>query len=146
MLHCRSSLRTDNQGDRRRNRILYLDAAFALARANRARLKSDFWNTSVDQSDFSRKNRCGISAQGPSIAPQKGRQVGSADFLLALEEAFHVHGQTPGRFEQRFDGLDVREELAFVVACAASVQEASRISAANGGLFHSLTGSAGCTS
>ena len=60
-----------------------------------------------------------------AVLLQKGREAAAADFFLALDDEGQVARQLGAGLEIRFNGLEVREVLAFVVAGAAAEERAA---------------------
>jgi hypothetical protein len=87
-----------------------------------------------------------VGAELVAPAREQGGEVRAPDLLLALEQAHDVDGEAPRRAEPRADRRDVGEQLPLVVAGAAAVHRAVAHAPPNGGVRHSPSGSAGCTS
>ena len=64
----------------------------------------------------------GIGAERMFVSGDEGVQVGAADLFFSFEDAFHIHGQGATGLQVGFEGLDVGEELAFVIGGAAAME------------------------
>ena len=63
-------------------------------------------------------NDDGVAVQFAAVRLEKFREVRAADFLLAFDDERQIAGQGSAGFQIGFDGLEMREVLAFVVgAC-----------------------------
>ena len=70
-------------------------------------------------------NDDGIAEQFAAIFFEKVREAFAADLLLAFDDERQIARQRRAGFEMRFDGLEMREVLAFVVSRAARVNRAA---------------------
>src|SRR5262245_58917806 len=66
-----------------------------------------------------------ICQQAAPIGGQKGGQIGTAYFLLSLEEADEIDWQRTCRFQERLDRFDVDKHLSLVVARASPIDVVS---------------------
>jgi hypothetical protein len=80
----------------------------------------------------------GLEASGFTI--EEGGEVGAADFFFAFEPDFDINGEFSGGAEVAFDGFEVDEELAFVVASASGVEVVAEDGGLEGGMVPGFDG------
>ena len=102
--------------------VLLLTAQFQL---DAERAAQRFGDRGPARSQHRMSDMTAASACQASIVPgQEIAQVGTADLLLAFEQAFHVDWQRARRAQPAFERLDVDEHLPLVVGSAAAIETA----------------------